>query len=63
MGDYWCKECGMPCETRVIDVGIGNYEFQGQKCCQTDLVEASECCEGELLEYDPLDLGEVGGDT
>lgn len=52
----WCSECGKECEGKVIDDGIGTYEFWGSKCVDNDYKVVSDCCEGEVLEYNPNDL-------
>jgi hypothetical protein len=52
----WCSECGKECDGKVIDDGIGPYEFWGSKYVDHDYKVVSSCCEGEVLEYDPNDL-------
>ena len=52
-----CSECGEPCTPKVVDIGIGPYEFQGQKGNDVRLTWASDCCEAEIVEYsDELDV-------
>ena len=49
----WCSECHEECFYKTIDQGLGPYEYWGYKGVHHDYVEASSCCEAEVLDYDP----------
>ena len=44
-----CTACEKPCDGIWADMGIGPYEFWGQKCVDTDNQFVSECCEEPML--------------
>ena len=44
----YCGECGQECAYRVIDEGIGPYEFWGQKCVDHSYVVVSNCCDAPV---------------
>lgn len=57
-----CTECGQQATGKVMDFGIGPYEFWGAPGNDVQLALVSICCEadmndecGNLLEYDPYD--------
>jgi hypothetical protein len=56
--DPICPHCGMPCETISEDVGIGAYEYEGQKGHHTQTIELSACCRVEL-DVEPLTEDDV----
>ena len=47
-----CTTCNKECDGKWIDVGIGPYEFWGQKCTDKDVQYLSECCEAEVIDED-----------
>lgn len=47
----YCSECKNACDGKWIDVGIGSYEFWGQRCNDTQWVEVSNCCEGDIVDF------------
>jgi hypothetical protein len=48
----YCSECHEPCEIVSVDVGIGPYEFQGQRGFDSRIVPGSSCCEAPCLSED-----------
>lgn len=46
--DPICPSCGMPCEITSEDVGIGAYEYEGQKGNQRTWIDFSKCCYAEI---------------
>ena len=60
----FCEDCGQPCRAKLIDVGIGAYEYWGDKSVDSNKVWASDCCEAsvfqdaELTEYWEEEAGE-----
>lgn len=63
----YCGGCGNPCSTKIIDDGIGGYEFWGSKGYDSQKWVGSDCCEDTLYwnvgltrEYDAS--GELYGD-
>jgi len=54
-GTGWCKQCGMPCAIKTVDIGIGPYEYAGAPGVDTHLIPASVCCEGEVADS-PTDV-------
>lgn len=49
----WCDECHRPCSSKSFDVGIGAYEYWGQKCVDSRIEILSDCCGAEILDIDP----------
>lgn len=45
---HWCTECGEECSIKVIDEGIGSYEFWGARGIHVDKRTVSSCCEAEV---------------
>ncbi len=56
----FCEGCGEVCTVKVIDEGIGSYEFWGARGCQVLLVPVSDCCEAPCYEERGED-GELTG--
>ena len=52
----YCGECGKECEVLWEDVGIGAYEYWGQKGRDVQIVPFSDCCEGEVFEDEDLSI-------
>lgn len=50
MTKHWCGSCKEECDAQVVDVGIGHYEFWGQKGIDRQLCLISECCEGTVYD-------------
>lgn len=50
MRRYLCNECLQPCETRVVDDGVGYYEFAGQEGYDERLRVVSDCCDAAFEE-------------
>lgn len=48
----YCAHCGKECEVKIVDVGIGAYEYQGAPGVQSIPVPVSACCE-ETVYFDP----------
>ena len=48
--DGICADCGKPCTSITIDDGIGSYEYWGAKGTHHDYVEASPCCQAEVVD-------------
>jgi hypothetical protein len=49
----YCSQCGKECSSIIIDEGIGYYEMGDGRYNHVKLVHASDCCEGEILNFDP----------
>lgn len=45
-----CESCGMPCDSKTVDDGIGPYEYWGAKGVHHDYYQASDCCGAEIAE-------------
>ena len=45
-----CANCGFECEVRVIDVGVGHYEYWGATGWDSKLVVVSSCCEDDVFD-------------
>lgn len=44
-----CTCCGLPAEPKLIDTGIGAYEFWGSKGNDVHTEKVSKCCEAGLV--------------
>lgn len=42
-----CSDCSKESTAKVVDNGIGSYEYWGANCVDTQLEVVSECCEAE----------------
>jgi hypothetical protein len=40
----YCVYCNKPCTCKIINEGIGNYEYWGVKSYDKQLVVVSSCC-------------------
>jgi len=49
----WCSECKEECEAKVIDNGIGVYEYGSERAVDVRLDTVSDCCEAEVLKEAP----------
>jgi hypothetical protein len=45
VGTMICTGCDQPCKAKIIDAGIGEYEFWGQKGTDVNKQTVSACCE------------------
>lgn len=45
-----CSDCGNACTAKMVDMGIGPYEFWGDRGVHTDWQAVSPCCEAEIVE-------------
>lgn len=43
-----CSHCQEEAAAKVVDIGVGNYEYWGSKGVHTCLVVVSDCCEEEI---------------
>lgn len=50
MTDYVCQECGEPCRAHKVNMGIGPYEYWGQRCNDVRIEVVSTCCDAPLLD-------------
>lgn len=50
-----CSECGQECRPKKVDLGIGPYEFWGQRCIDHNWQVVSDCCWAEIEDYDVVD--------
>lgn len=50
MREFVCSECKKISHGKVVDEGIGPYEYQGMKGVDVNLCLVSECCEAPLLD-------------
>jgi len=51
----WCAHCEEECGGRVVDFGIGVYEYGSSRERDVCLEEVSDCCEDEILKEAPDD--------
>ena len=49
-GDFVCDCCGMSCRPKLVDEGIGCYEYWGFKGTDVRYEWRSSCCEASLVE-------------
>ena len=49
----WCAHCEEECGGRVVDFGIGVYEYGSSRERDVCLEEVSDCCEDEILKEEP----------
>ena len=47
--ECYCKECGSVSTTKVIDEGIGWYDWGDMRSKQELLTVVTDCCEGEAF--------------
>jgi len=45
-----CESCGLPCESTVVDEGLGSYEYWGSKGVHHAYATVSDCCSENILE-------------
>ncbi len=46
----WCEECDKECIVKVVDNGIGAYEFWGAPGNDVQLDVESECCNAGIYD-------------
>ena len=46
--EAYCVGCREKCETTIVDIGIGSYEFWGHRGIHRDERELSVCCHDEF---------------
>lgn len=46
---FLCTECELPCEAKVMDLGIGAYEYWGEKGVDSRPETVSTCCEARVV--------------
>ena len=46
----YCGQCKKECSVRVVDEGIGAYEFWGSRGVDSHKVVVSNCCDAEVFE-------------
>lgn len=44
-----CESCGEACTARVVDMGIGAYEYWGAREVHHDYQVVSPCCDAEVV--------------
>ncbi len=54
-----CKECGKPCGTMIIEVGIGGFECWGERGIDNRTEEVSDCCEAEIRDMEDAEYSEM----
>lgn len=52
----YCGECGKECSARLVDEGIGPFEFWGSRGTHHEYVVVSSCCEATVYEDKDLTL-------
>lgn len=45
-----CSDCQQPCECKIIDEGIGHYEYWGFVGYDSRPTLVSNCCQAECLD-------------
>ena len=58
----YCKGCGKVCEQKLVDFGVGKYEFWGRVGFDTDKRYVSDCCEETVYENEDLTIEEDNPD-
>lgn len=58
MTDYICQECGEPCRAHAVNMGIGPYEYWGQRGNDVRMEVVSTCCDAPLLDDDGKEVDE-----
>jgi DNA-directed RNA polymerase subunit RPC12/RpoP len=48
--EYYCSECGKPCEKKWYDASLGTVDCRGSRVSHRDGCWVSDCCEGELID-------------
>ena len=46
---FLCSECCEPCEAKVMDTGIGAYEYWGSKEVDSRKETLSTCCNAKVV--------------
>ena len=54
----YCGGCGNVCEQKLVDMGIGPYEFQGRVGFDSNKQWVSSCCEETVYENEDLTIEE-----
>lgn len=49
-----CEVCGEPCTGTLRDLGIGIYEFWGEREVHEDWQWVSPCCESAVVEPEDI---------
>ena len=49
----WCANCKEECDAKIIDEGIGPYEYGDERGLDVSLLTVSDCCEAEVLKEAP----------
>ena len=49
----WCANCKEECDAKIIDNGIGVYEYGSERAVDIRLDTVSCCCEDEVLTEAP----------
>lgn len=47
---YRCFNCGEACESKLVNIGIGYYEYWGSRSFDRRVAEVSDCCEADLID-------------
>jgi hypothetical protein len=47
-----CSDCGLECNVKRVDFGIGPYEYWGHRGVDVQMRDCSDCCEADLKLYD-----------
>lgn len=55
----WCAHCNKECIGVAVDNGIGAYEYWGSKGVDKRIDIESNCCNAQVLDYDPHELDEA----
>ena len=50
----YCGDCGKVCSQKLVDMGIGPYEFWGRPGFDTNKQWVSDCCESTVFEDEEL---------
>jgi len=48
--NFICSHCLQHCTSKKVDIGIGPYEFWGQRCIDSHIKILSSCCEADCLD-------------
>lgn len=54
--DIFCSFCRNPCQYRVINEGIGSYEYWGSHGYDEQLVVVSKCCGEACIDENNMEI-------
>jgi hypothetical protein len=46
---FLCSDCHEPCEAKIVDLGIGRFEYWGSKEVDSQPTTVSTCCGAQVV--------------